>query len=279
MKASFYLLLLPGATGLVSHRHRLAHRPRASALTSLGVGAASSFQVDAKPSTEESDRIIVESIMSEIKLPLGSSAQDESEQTSEQVDAKPAAGSADRRGFLGGGSGAAAGIAALILSRAAGTEAASAAGGTLETIEFRGMDSGDENKDLPSFTTLPSGVRYIDVVVGKGEEATAGRSASLQWVLRRQNGYFVDASSEHNFDPFIYRVGDTKRALPGFDQGVTGMRVGGKRRFTVPAALAYQATGDDKPGPMPSGFGPRRQIETRKDRETWYFEVELTKLR
>ena len=40
-----------------------------------------------------------------------------------------------------------------------------------------------------------------------------------------------------------------------------------------------KATGDDKPGPMPPGFGPRRQIETRKDRETWYFEVELTKLR
>ena len=33
---------------------------------------------------------------------------------------------------------------------------------------------------------------------------------------------------------------DTKRALPGFDQGVTGMRVGGKRRFTVPSTLAYQ---------------------------------------
>ena len=149
----------------------------------------------------------------------------------------------------------------------------------LETPEFRGMDSGDENKDLPAFRTLSSGVKILDVVEGRGDTAEEGRSVTLQWVLRRQNGYFVDASSEHNFDPFIYRVGDLKRAIPGFDQGIRGMTGGGKRRFTIPSELAYKATGDNKPGPMPPGFGPRRQIETRKDRETWYFEVELTKVR
>ena len=111
-----------------------------------------------------------------------------------------------RRAFLGHNAALAASFTAAAAAAAANPRAACAAA-YLETPEFRGMDSGDENKDLPQFTTLPSGVRYIDVVVGKGEEATAGRSASLQWVLRRQNGYFVDASSEHNFDPFIYRIG------------------------------------------------------------------------
>ena len=119
----------------------------------------------------------------------------------------------------------------------------------------RGLN-GDDNPTLPKFTTLPSGVRFIDIVQGKGEEAVDGRSVSLQWVLRRSNGYFVDASSEHNFDPFVYKVGDQKTAIKGFDEAVRGMRQGGKRRFTVPPELGYvQGTGDNKPGPMPPGFG------------------------
>lgn len=58
------------------------------------------------------------------------------------------------------------------------------------------------------------------------------------------------------------------------------MKVGGVRRINVPPAYAFvEGVGDGKPGPMPAGFGPRRQIETRLDREVWYFEIKVTKLR
>jgi len=98
-------------------------------------------------------------------------------------------------------------------------------------------------------------------------------------VLRDSRGYYVDGSPSHDGDAFIYRNGNLAAAIPGFDEGLRGMRAGGRRRFTVPPSLAYQATGDGAPGPMPEGFGPRRQIETKKGKETWTFEVEVTRVR
>ena len=94
--------------------------------------------------------------------------------------------------------------------------------------------------------------------VRKSSNPTAGsllprQTVSFQWVLRDSRGYFVDSSAEHDFDPFIYKVGDATKAIPGFDQAIRGMRKGGRRRFTVPPEVAYRATGDDKPGPMPTG--------------------------
>eukprot|EP00614_Pseudopedinella_elastica_P000714 CAMPEP_0172591054 /NCGR_PEP_ID=MMETSP1068-20121228/9734_1 /TAXON_ID=35684 /ORGANISM="Pseudopedinella elastica, Strain CCMP716" /LENGTH=210 /DNA_ID=CAMNT_0013387271 /DNA_START=136 /DNA_END=768 /DNA_ORIENTATION=+ len=174
-----------------------------------------------------------------------------------------------RRDFLAG---------SLALSVGGALPWAAEAASSLEEPEFRGMSS-TENK-LPEFRTLPSGVRVLDIVEGtKSEPAEEGKTVSFQWVLRDSRGYFVDSSAEHDFDPFIYKVGDATKAIPGFDQAIRGMRKGGRRRFTVPPEVAYRATGDDKPGPMPTGFGPRRQIEVKKGRETWYFEVELRNVR
>jgi FKBP-type peptidyl-prolyl cis-trans isomerase len=131
---------------------------------------------------------------------------------------------------------------------------------------------------LPPFVKLPSGVEYVDIRIGKGEEAAPGKSVSVEWVLRDRRGYFVGGSKNEEF-PFIYRVGNEKAAIQGFDEAIRGMRVGGRRRFTVPPELGYKSTASDAPGPIPSGFGPKRQIETKKDKETWSFEVELTKAR
>ena len=98
--------------------------------------------------------------------------------------------------------------------------------------------------------------------------------------IYRSNGYFVDASSNYDNEPFIYKVGNTKKVIAGLDEGIRGMKVNGIRRINVPPKSAFvEGVGDNKPGPMPAGFGPRRQIETRLDREVWFFEIKLTKLR
>ena len=90
---------------------------------------------------------------------------------------------------------------------------------------------------------------------------------SINWVLRRQNGYFVDGSEEHPEDgPFIFKVGGG-RAIEGVDEGVRGMRKGGKRRIVVTPSLGYKAVGDGKPGPMPQGYGPQRQLSNRAKTE------------
>ena len=133
-------------------------------------------------------------------------------------------------------------------------------------------------KTLP--VLLPSGVRYFDYVVGDGAEVQEGKSVQFQWVLRRSNGYFVDASSNYGDEPFIYKVGNTKKVIKGIDEAIRGMKVGGVRRMNIPPNVAFVAgVGDDKPGPMPAGFGPRRQIQTRIDKEVWYFEIKVTKVK
>jgi hypothetical protein len=58
------------------------------------------------------------------------------------------------------------------------------------------------------------------------------------------------------------------------------MKVGGVRRLNIPPELAYvNGVNDDSPGPVPASYGPRRQIETRKDREIWYMEIKVTKIK
>eukprot|EP01035_Chromulina_nebulosa_P018502 gene18502-24219_t len=133
-----------------------------------------------------------------------------------------------------------------------------------------------------STVRLPSGVEYYDVVKGdeNGPQAEEGRTVQFQWVLRRSNGYFVDSSAKNNNEPFIYKVGNTKKVIKGIDEAIRGMRVGGIRRVNIPPKLAFvEGVEDGKPGPIPNGFGPRRQVLTRLDREVWYFEILLTKVK
>lgn len=102
---------------------------------------------------------------------------------------------------------------------------------------------------------LPSGVEYQDAVVGTGDSLVKeGSSVQFQWVLRRSNGYFVDASSNYGDEPFIYKVGNTKKVIKGLDEAIRGMKVGGIRRINIPPKMAFtEGVGDDKPGPMPDG--------------------------
>ena len=132
---------------------------------------------------------------------------------------------------------------------------------------------------------LPSGVEYYDATIGQGSTVEEGKTVQFQWVLRRSNGYFVDSSANYGTDEageaFIYRVGNLKKVIPGVDEAIRGMKPGGLRRINIPANKGFlvSGVGDDKPGPMPSGFGPRRQILTRIGSETWYFEIKVTKVK
>lgn len=99
-------------------------------------------------------------------------------------------------------------------------------------------------------------------------------------MLRRSNGYFVDSSANYNNEPFIYKVGNTKKVIQGIDEAIRGMHVNGIRRMNVPSNMAFvQGVEDDKPGPLPRDFGPKRQILSRQGRETWYFEILLLKVK
>jgi FKBP-type peptidyl-prolyl cis-trans isomerase len=136
-----------------------------------------------------------------------------------------------------------------------------------------------------AYRKLDSGVVFADLRTGNGEAAKVGSRVNLQWVLRKSNGYFVDSSEVNDSVPFIFTVGDGT-AIAGLNEAVQGMKVGGVRRILIPPSLAYvNGLDDGKPGPLPTGFGPRQQMRrvqtVRKDvpGEYVYLEVQMTRLR
>jgi FKBP-type peptidyl-prolyl cis-trans isomerase len=137
-----------------------------------------------------------------------------------------------------------------------------------------------------AYKKLPSGVVYADLRAGTGGATVqAGSRVNLQWVLRKSNGYFVDSSETNGGVPFIFTVGDGT-AIQGVDEGIKGMKQGGTRRILIPPSLAYvDGLEDGKPGPLPTGYGPRQQMRRvqniRKDvpGEYVFLEVQVTRLR
>jgi peptidylprolyl isomerase len=89
-----------------------------------------------------------------------------------------------------------------------------------------------------------------DLAVGTGAEATAGKTVEVHyvgvgWSTQKQ----FDASWDRG-SPFSFQLG-ARRVIKGWDQGVAGMKVGGRRRLTIPARLGYGDRGagaDIKPG-------------------------------
>lgn len=80
-----------------------------------------------------------------------------------------------------------------------------------------------------------------DLVVGKGTEAKSGDSVKVHYVGTLPDGKEFDASKKHG-QPFDFELG-AGRVIKGWDQGVAGMKVGGKRKLTVPPSLGYGARG------------------------------------
>ncbi len=80
-----------------------------------------------------------------------------------------------------------------------------------------------------------------DQIVGEGEEATAGMTAEVHYTGWLTDGTKFDSS--HNRDEtFSFKIGGG-RVIPGWEQGVAGMKVGGTRKLTIPPELGYGTAG------------------------------------
>jgi peptidylprolyl isomerase len=89
---------------------------------------------------------------------------------------------------------------------------------------------------------IPFELGIDDLTVGDGDEATAGAKVTVHYVgVSFSSGEEFDASWNRG-QPFEFRLGKGQ-VIPGWDQGVAGMRVGGRRRLTIPSAMAYGARG------------------------------------
>jgi peptidylprolyl isomerase len=93
----------------------------------------------------------------------------------------------------------------------------------------------------PGEVTTPSGLKYIDEVVGTGESPKAGQNVTVHYTGTLEDGTKFDSSVDRG-QPYPFRIG-TGAVIKGWDEGVMTMKVGGKRRLIIPAKLGYGAAG------------------------------------
>jgi FKBP-type peptidyl-prolyl cis-trans isomerase len=89
--------------------------------------------------------------------------------------------------------------------------------------------------------SMPDGLRYTDEQIGTGAEATTGKTAVVHYTGWLMDGSKFDSSVDRN-QPFSFPLG-AGQVIKGWDEGVVGMKVGGKRTLIVPPALGYGARG------------------------------------
>ena len=84
----------------------------------------------------------------------------------------------------------------------------------------------------------PDDLVVTDISVGEGAEATSGSTVTAHYVgVAHSSGEEFDASYNRG-DPLSFRLG-VGQVIPGWDQGIEGMRVGGRRQLVIPPHLAY----------------------------------------
>jgi FKBP-type peptidyl-prolyl cis-trans isomerase len=103
--------------------------------------------------------------------------------------------------------------------------------------------------DTAAMTKTPSGLRYQEMTPGQGKEATPGRPVSVHYTGWLPNGEKFDSSRDRN-QPFGFTLG-AGEVIAGWDEGVAGMKVGGRRKLVIPPDLAYGTAG--APPDIPPG--------------------------
>jgi FKBP-type peptidyl-prolyl cis-trans isomerase len=116
-----------------------------------------------------------------------------------------------------------------------------ACGSKREHPAATGGFSAELGVDTTALTRTPSGLRYVDVSKGQGEEAAAGRTVTVHYTGWLPNGKKFDSSRDRN-EPFSFTIG-AQQVIAGWDEGVAGMRVGGRRKLVIPPELGYGAAG------------------------------------
>jgi peptidylprolyl isomerase len=98
------------------------------------------------------------------------------------------------------------------------------------------------NVEIPAGQEPPAELLVDDLVVGDGPEAAAGQSVEVHYVgVSWSTGAEFDASWNRG-TTFRFGLGQSQ-VIPGWDEGVQGMRVGGRRRLTIPPQLGYGSQG------------------------------------
>jgi FKBP-type peptidyl-prolyl cis-trans isomerase FkpA len=91
--------------------------------------------------------------------------------------------------------------------------------------------------DTTTMTKAPAGFWYSDVATGQGDEAAPGRTVRVHYTGWLPDGKKFDSSRDRG-EPFAFTLG-AGQVIAGWDEGVKGMKVGGRRKLVLPPQLAY----------------------------------------
>lgn len=100
----------------------------------------------------------------------------------------------------------------------------------------------DSFEEQVTLTTAPSGLQYGDIRIGCGAAVQKGHQVTVQYTGWLADGTQFDTSRAQGRTPFTFLVG-ANEVIPGFEDGLYGMHVGGKRRVVMPPAMAYGSQG------------------------------------
>ena len=103
--------------------------------------------------------------------------------------------------------------------------------------------TGVQNASAPASTMkkTPTGLQYEDLVAGSGNTPTPGKQVTVHYTGWLTNGTKFDSSLDKN-QPFTFTIGKGE-VVPGWDEGVMTMKLGGKRKLIIPPELGYGAAG------------------------------------
>ena len=106
-------------------------------------------------------------------------------------------------------------------------------------VPFAGFGRADAK--VQRTVTLPDGLKYTDLVLGKGARPKTGQTVKVHYVGTLTNGTKFDSSRDRG-QPFSFALGEGQ-VIPGWDEGVATMRVGGRRKLIIPPKLGYGEAG------------------------------------
>ena len=115
----------------------------------------------------------------------------------------------------------------------------------------------DKGVDNAAYVTSQTGLRLLDTTQGTGATAQTGDVVTVHYVGKLADGTVFDSSRKRQ-QPFVFILGNGQ-VIPGWEEGVVGMRVGGVRELIIPSTLAYGA----------------QDLGVIPPNSTLYFEVEL----
>jgi FKBP-type peptidyl-prolyl cis-trans isomerase len=100
-------------------------------------------------------------------------------------------------------------------------------------------DKKDDKKKEEKVITTKSGLKYVDLKVGDGKEVKEGDTVTVHYVGTLKDGKKFDSSRDRD-EPATFSL---KKVIKGWQEGIPGMKVGGKRKLIIPPDLAYDKDG------------------------------------